>query len=287
MDKTDSYIEKINAVMDYIEAHLEQPISLEQLAHVACLSKFHFHRVFQAFTEESLYAFITRLRVERAGAQLLTHSETITEIALACGFNDSATFARAFKQHFGVSASMWRKNSKNHQDTIKQSTYRERRDIQPLSITQTHLDAWHVAYYRHTGAYAGDSDLFATLYQKLMQWSENKGIVSEQTVAIYHDAIDITANDKLRLSLGLIVPPDTLVGGEIGRLTLQGDYLICHYVLGNHEYGHAWQQVYRQIIPEWGLQPTQGYAFERYLPNCYDSVRDQTAVAICVPVEPL
>lgn len=287
MNKTDTYIEKINVVMDYIETNLEKSMTVQQLAGVACLSTFHFHRVFHAFTGESLYAFITRLRVERAGIMLLTQRSAITEIAFACGFNDSATFARAFKQHFGESASTWRTNSKNHQDTCSQKTYRECTGTKPVKVRRTNIETWQVAYYRYTGAYAGDSELFALLFERLMTWATTNNIAQSKSIVVYHDAIDITEDDKLRLSIGMVVPEGTAVGGNIGHLTIQGDYLICRYELGNDEYGQAWQQVYRQLIPECGLQPAQGYAFECYSPDCYDQTLDKTTVEICVPVQSL
>lgn len=72
MDKTDIYIERINRVIDYIELNLEEKIDLEKLAEIACLSKYHFHRIFYSFTKEPLYSFINRIRVERAAALLIT-----------------------------------------------------------------------------------------------------------------------------------------------------------------------------------------------------------------------
>jgi AraC family transcriptional regulator len=104
------YAARMNRVVDHIQAHLTDPLDLEQLAAVACFSPFHFHRLFHGWMGETLQAHVHRLRLERA-AKLLSfdHSKTITEIALDCGFSSSSTFARAFKQAYGLSASEWRK----------------------------------------------------------------------------------------------------------------------------------------------------------------------------------
>ncbi len=45
MDKTQVYIERINKVIDYVELNLGNKIDLDELAHVACLSKYHFHEL--------------------------------------------------------------------------------------------------------------------------------------------------------------------------------------------------------------------------------------------------
>lgn len=97
------YLSRIHRVMDYIEAHLDQQLTLEELARVACFSRFHFHRVFKAMTSESLYQFIFRIRLEKAAHKLVHNpKKNVTEIALDYGFSSSATFARAFKTFFFV-----------------------------------------------------------------------------------------------------------------------------------------------------------------------------------------
>jgi AraC family transcriptional regulator len=103
------YTARINRVIDHIDAHLSEEMSLDELAGVAGFSRFHFHRLFRAMVGETLGRYVARLRVERA-ASVLTANPTasITEVALDCAFGSSAAFARAFKARFGVSASEWR-----------------------------------------------------------------------------------------------------------------------------------------------------------------------------------
>ncbi|TVQ35331.1 MAG: AraC family transcriptional regulator, partial [Spirochaetaceae bacterium] len=108
------YVRRINRVMDFIETNLEHPLPLERLAEVALFSKFHFHRVFFAQVGETPGQFIQRLRIEKAARLLLSNRErAVTEVALDCGFSDSAAFARAFRTTFGVSASEYRRRGKS------------------------------------------------------------------------------------------------------------------------------------------------------------------------------
>jgi AraC-like DNA-binding protein len=103
------YERRVNRVMDYVQAHLVEDLTLEKLAAVAAFSPFHFHRVFAAITGETLSDFIRRIRLERAASALgLLHDTSVLEIALRYGFSSAATFARAFKAHFGMSATEWR-----------------------------------------------------------------------------------------------------------------------------------------------------------------------------------
>ena len=299
MDKTQYYIERINRVLDYIELNLENKIILDELAKVACLSKYHFHRIFYSFTNEPLYSFINRLRVERAATLFLTRKNTITDIAFSCGFNDSATFSRAFKKNFKISALEWRKkkNSKIHQDFKRKPLYScnsnttEERIIKTIAIKEKLLQETHVVYIRHTGSYAGNSKLFHSLHKKLMDWAAPQGLVNypaTKDIIIYHDPMGITDNDKLRISVGITVSADVVVNGEIGKLVIsKGRYLICGFELKNEEYGKAWTHVFRNIIPQRGIAPNDGYCFEMYPYNCYNKENDTTAVDICVPIKRL
>jgi len=103
------YVSSVNRVIDHIQANLDRDLSLEILADVACFSRFHFHRIFRAIVGETLSQFIQRVRIVKAAAQLISNPrKSITEIAYDCGFSDSATFARAFRGRYIVSASEWR-----------------------------------------------------------------------------------------------------------------------------------------------------------------------------------
>ena len=97
------YEKRVNLVIDHVSAHLAEDLSLEGLARVAAFSPFHFHRIFRAISGETLFAFVQRLRLERAASALRYHGDrSILAVALDHGFSSAATFARAFKAHFGM-----------------------------------------------------------------------------------------------------------------------------------------------------------------------------------------
>lgn len=297
MDKTNEYIERINRVIDYIELNIDRKIDLDMLAHVACLSKYHFHRIFHSFTDEPLYSYINRLRVERAAALLLTRKETITNIAFSCGYNDSATFSRTFKKRFKVSPSVWKKkkNSKIDQEYIIKPSYiytsniKTESIIKAATIEEKTLQTMTIAYIRYTGPYAGNNRLFYYLHKKLMKWGQEEDLVNypvTKDIIIYHDSVGITDTNRFRISVGITVSDDVQVSGEIGKLSiLKGRYIICRFVLKNEEYGHAWTHVYRRIIPQRGLQPNDGYCFEMYSFDYYNKENNTTTVDICVPIK--
>ena len=114
------YVSRINCVLDYIEGNIDKGFSLEKLADIASFSRFHFHRIFAAMVGETTNQFIQRIRAEKAAGQLIGYpKKSVTAIALDCGFSGSATFARAFKDRYGMSASKWRDEYNNNSNIRK------------------------------------------------------------------------------------------------------------------------------------------------------------------------
>lgn len=87
----------------YMETHIGENVSLGDLAGAACVSRFHFARLFRVSTGNSPMAFLLRLRVERAKEMLRRGDAKIAEIAAALGFFDQSHFARSFRRVVGVS----------------------------------------------------------------------------------------------------------------------------------------------------------------------------------------
>lgn len=99
---------RFSRVVDYIEAHLSQDISLTDLAAVACLSPFHFARAFKARHGLSPVRFVQRRRIERAKHLLVDPDARLIDVAHQCGFADQAHFSTAFRRATGTSPGTWR-----------------------------------------------------------------------------------------------------------------------------------------------------------------------------------
>lgn len=100
---------KLKRVVDHIEAHLDQTLTLTELAAIAGLSVFHFSRMFKLATGESPYHFVGSRRLARA-ERLLRESDTpLSELALDCGFASQSHFNAAFRKALGVSPGRYRR----------------------------------------------------------------------------------------------------------------------------------------------------------------------------------
>jgi len=303
------YLFRINRVMDYIERNLCNAFTLEELASVANFSKYHFNRIFRALVGETPFQFITRIRLEKAGTMLLmSPNETITNIAFACGFTDIAIFSRNFKGHFGKSASQYRKEKnecsnmrqllRNQKQTdagvssyfchtTNQIKWRSSMELNK-SIEVREMPAMNLAYIRHTGPYQGNSKLFEELWNRLFTWAGPRGLIGGpdfKSLIIYHDDPNITAEDKLRLSVCITVPVNTKVDGEVGHMELtKGNYVVARFEVDATQFGEAWGWLYGEWFPKSGYQPDDKPCFEMYPEEPRDG---KFIVDICVPVKPL
>ena len=99
----------LRRVIDYIEADLSRPFTIEGLAQVAGVSPRHFIRAFRESAGLTPLRFVYGLRLERAKEFLLDPRRTATEIALDCGFSHAQHFSTAFKKATGVTPSDFRR----------------------------------------------------------------------------------------------------------------------------------------------------------------------------------
>jgi AraC family transcriptional regulator len=95
---------------DMIEAHLDGSIALDQLAATCKLSASRFAHAFRASAGVAPHRWLLKRRVERAKTLLKHSAETLTNVALSCGFADQSHFTRVFKQSVGVSPGAWRES---------------------------------------------------------------------------------------------------------------------------------------------------------------------------------
>ncbi|RQS94709.1 AraC family transcriptional regulator [Burkholderia seminalis] len=91
------YAASVARVHETILAHLDGPLDLNRLAEVACLSPYHWQRVYRALYGESIVLTVRRMRIVRASEDLVCTARPIDEIARRAGYGSAHAFARAFR----------------------------------------------------------------------------------------------------------------------------------------------------------------------------------------------
>ena len=100
----------MNSVLEYIDTHIDQEITLSDLASIAYMNPSYFSTVFKDYNNLSPSQYIAKRRVGLAREYLKATDKTVIEIANACGFNTMANFYKAFKKYTGKTPSDFRIN---------------------------------------------------------------------------------------------------------------------------------------------------------------------------------
>lgn len=109
MDMTDAIMQE---AARYIRNNYMEDLSLEKTAAHVNISASYFSKKFRSSTGFGFKEYLINVRIQEASNMLLETNESINEIALKCGFNDSDYFGSAFKKAKGVSPLKYRKNNK-------------------------------------------------------------------------------------------------------------------------------------------------------------------------------
>ena len=260
------YVARIKRVTDHITGHLDGDLSLVRLAHEACFSPFHFHRLFRAMTGETLADFIRRLRLERAASALVHNPlKAITAVALDCGFSGSAAFARAFRERFGCTPSGFRKRGKagskggkvqrnGRKDALRSEEYtvamKNKKGRLKMTVEVKQLPGLHAAYVRHVGPYGG----IPAAFERLTNWAGPRGFLNglqATMLGVYHDDPEVTEPAKLRSSACVVVPEGTETSGDIGTMKIPGGlFAVARFEIDADRYGDAWNQLMSEWFPE-------------------------------------
>lgn len=100
---------RLRRVLEYMAENLEAEIGLDELAAVACLSPFHFSRMFASRMGMPPHRYLSAWRLERAKTLLALNSRPLADIAVACCFATQSNFSRAFRRAVGMSPLSYRR----------------------------------------------------------------------------------------------------------------------------------------------------------------------------------
>lgn len=314
-----AYAARINRVIDFIDAHLADPMDLSTLADVANFSPWHFHRVFQAMTGETLADRVRRRRLEAAAQRLLaTPAQAALAVALDVGFGSAEVFTRAFRAHFGMTPSHWRRGGwrdwarqrhlelrKIHQEVRKENQaaaliFLEHPEHWPLgrlneepSLTMNidirTLPPRRLAYMRYTGPY-GHPGINET-WQRFMAWGAQRGLTQPRRTmyGISQDNPEITPPERCRYDCCVEVDASFDPEGIVGVQDLAGGRYACALFTGTGAtIAQAWMTLYGQWMPSSGWQAGDGPALELYDKDfVMDETTGQFSCLLCVPIKSL
>src|SRR5690606_19808756 len=169
------YVQAVGRALEAIATHLDDALELEALAASAGLSPFHFHRVFRGMVGETPMELARRLRLERAAFQLVSTELSVTQLAFAAGYETHEAFTRAFRAHYGLSPSDYRRRREARivlaapsgvhfgAEGIDVTFHPQDTGGSQMHVEITHQPRLRVATVRHVGPYNRISEAFGRL----------------------------------------------------------------------------------------------------------------------------
>ncbi len=273
-----TYEERILRVQSYLNERLDEDMRLEDLAGVACLSRFHFHRVFRGMTGETVGAYVRRLRMQRAASQLKTSGRPVTDIAFGAGYDSLEGFSRAFHDHYGSAPSAWRETQGPRAP-----------DAKPREVRMVHRPATAAVCLRHVGPYGEIGPVFGRLFE----WAGRQGLLAGpfETVGMPHDDPDVTPPEKIRCDAAILLrtlPPGAVTPeGEVRCTTLpERDYAVVRHV-GPYE---RLSDTYAWLCGVWlshsGREAASAPPLEFYRHHPPQTPPEQLVTDVHLPLEP-
>ncbi|MGL4291896.1 MAG: AraC family transcriptional regulator, partial [Phreatobacter sp.] len=143
-----SYGDRLERVTAYIYDHLDDEIDLDKLAEVACLSAYHWHRIYHAVQGETIAATVKRLRLHRAAGLLAHTTRPIAEIAARSGYPNLQSFTRIFRASYAMPPAQYRRHG---QHSVFQKSSEEVSAMYDITITT--VPALKAVSIGHIGSY--------------------------------------------------------------------------------------------------------------------------------------
>ncbi len=285
-----SHKERVNAIISYIDAHIENSscrLDLDTLARVACLSCYHISRIFKSYTGEGIHQYVKRLRLENAARQLLYSKKSIQCIAESSSYNNFPAFTKAFKQHFGYPPSDFRDRKKifplHGAHSVRAEESINGKNI--IDMQTKILADQKVVFTLKIGPY---EDAANRAWSSLMQYAYANQLITSKTtnIGITYDIPEFTHEEKIRYCACITVNHNHKTEGDIGIKLIQGGRFATFIHQGpyaelSHTYDYIYKDWYSRNKVVLGNQPS----FSIYLTDPAKVEPDDLLTEIYVPIE--
>jgi AraC family transcriptional regulator len=248
-----NYERQLKKVLEFIGKHLDDKLTLNQLSDIACFSKYHFHRLFTAYTGLSLQQYVRWLRLKRAAHQLIIYKDkSIIEIAINAGFESHESFTRAFKQTCTLNPSEFRAQS-SWQVWDQPPYCLPIQGEMRMNVNIKNMKARRLAVLEHRG----DPQKVGDSVSRLINWAKAQTISLKpkagEGFGFAYDDPNTTPTADFRFDLGITIPEQLTLEGEVIEKRLPaGRYAVAIHKGSRNNIGDTVYGLYRDWLPESG-----------------------------------
>ena len=274
------YQDRFSRVIAYIYDHLDEELDLFRLADVACLSPYHWHRIYHALYGETLADTVKRLRLHRAAGYLAHTSMAIRDVAKRSGFRNLQSFTRIFSSVYGMPPAQYRKHGSH---TQFQSRNHER-TLTMYEVAIKTVPRMRVATIAHVGSYMQIGKAFDTLYGCLA--GQGRLNPAMRLVAIYYDDPSSVPEENLRSRAGVVVGDEFGIESPLESAEISdGRYAVLRHKGPYANMKGAYDWLYGQWLVQSGHEAADKPAFEEYLNTPMDTAPTELLTDIYLPLK--
>ncbi|MBL4808128.1 MAG: AraC family transcriptional regulator [Rhodobacteraceae bacterium] len=281
----ETYQQRMQRVVNHINSHLDDDLSLDDLAEVACLSRFHWHRVYRGITGETIHSTVRRLKLNRA-SQALKHSDNdLAAIAMQAGYSRVESFARAFKLQFGHTPAVFRASPDFYSQTsiLKLESFAMSIQTENLTYEIKDMPSIRLAAIHHTGSYNG-STAFNKLFKQAV--GQNIPMQGHQMIGLYLDDPSAVAAESLRSIAGIKIDADFTPTAPLEVFnTYAGRYAVFHYKGPYDRLGKAYDWIFCGWMPDSAEEPADHPSMDVYLNTPDTTAAEDLRTDICIPLK--
>jgi AraC family transcriptional regulator len=274
-----SYSQRIERVAIYIADHLDEPLSVERLAGVACFSPYHFHRIYRALTNETVSATLRRLRLHRAAGDLSRSGMPVSKVARRAGYGSAAAFSRAFVAAYGMPPAAYR--ARAAPPSPEQAAATEEIDMYEVRIKD--FAPVRLAALDHKGEYQA----IGTAFSRLAAWAKPRGLLANgaRSFGVYFDDPESVPAAELRSIAGITVGDDFVGADDVRVYALPAMKVASVIHKGPYaELEKPYRWLYKEWLPKSGYDPANQPCFEEYLNDCRTLPPTEWLTEVSVPL---
>ena len=274
------YEPRMQRVIHHVHDHLDEPLDLNLLAELACLSPHHWHRVYHAMYGETLAHTVKRLRLHRAAGQLACSAAPVAGVAAAAGYPSVASFTRTFKSIYGLPPARFRAEGQHREFELQP----EARHAPAFEVSVLHSKAVPVLALEQRGSYMAIGRAFDLLFTRVA--AAGLARPGMRMLALFFDDPDLVPEAALRAQAAVAGCAEPAADCGLLRTTIPA----AAYATLTHTGPYSsMKAAYRWLFGDWlvhsGFEPASGPVVEEYLNSPRDTAPQDLRTLIQLPLQ--
>lgn len=273
------YEARLRRVVAFIADHLDDDLDLDRVAEIACLSAWHWHRVYRAVQGETIADTVRRLRLARAATELVAGDASVAAIARRAGMPDQRSFVRAFRHAYGQTPGDFRR----HGGGAPHGRANTDGDNSMFQVDVRLSPPLHLTGLTARGSYRDLGGTFETLHGILAA----RGLARPglRPVLIMYDDPDLGPADKLRSFVGVDTGETPITAAELDHCDLAGgEQAVLRFVGPHAGLEAACDWLYGAWLPQSGRAAGTEPLHEVFLSDPRHTAPDQLVTEIRLPL---